>query len=244
MAVFADRKDAGRLLAARLEFLRGDDVVILGLPRGGVPVAFEVAQALDAPLDVIVVRKLGLPFEPELAMGAIGEGGTRVLDAQVLRHAQVREEELEAVETHERGELEMRVGRLRRGRERIDLHGRVAVVVDDGVATGSTARVACQVARNLGAAMVVLRRARGRARRDGAVRRCGSGRVRLDARAVQRRRLLLPRLLTYVRRGGGGAVGRGHSAGESPPPAALITVLVDQRTASARSKLVNARSHV
>ncbi len=156
MTVFADRRDAGQRLAARLEPLRGEDVVVLGLPRGGVPVAFEVAQALDAPLDVIVVRKLGLPFQPELAMGAIGEGGARVLDAQVLRHAQVRDEELLAVETREREQLEARVRRLRRGRERIDLDGRVAVVVDDGMATGSTARVACRVARLLGAAKIVL----------------------------------------------------------------------------------------
>ncbi len=156
MTVFADRVDAGRQLAARLEFLRGEDVVVLGLPRGGVPVAFEVAQALDAPLDVIVVRKLGVPFQPELAMGAIGEGGARVLEADVLRHAQVRDEELRAVEIREREQLAARVNRLRRGRERIDLTGRVAVVVDDGIATGSTARVACQVARHLGAARIVL----------------------------------------------------------------------------------------
>src|SRR6476620_293837 len=91
--VFADRIDAGRQLAAQLEFVRGEDVVVLGIPRGGVPVASEVARALDAPLDVIVVRKLGLPFLTEMAMGAIGEGGTRVLDARILRHAQVRKDE-------------------------------------------------------------------------------------------------------------------------------------------------------
>ena len=156
MAVFVDRVDAGRQLAARLEHLRGQDVVVLGLPRGGVPVAFEVAEALDAPLDVIVVRKLGVPFQPELAMGAIGEGGARVLDADVLGHTRVNEADLRRVEVHERAQLEARVARLRRGRQRIDLTGRVAVVVDDGVATGSTARVACQVARQLGAAKVVL----------------------------------------------------------------------------------------
>ena len=156
MAVFADRVDAGRRLAERLEHLRDQDVVVLGLPRGGVPVAFEVAEALDAPLDVIVVRKLGVPSQPELAMGAIGEGGVRVLDAGVLAHAQVAEEELRTVERRERAMLEARVTRLRRGRERIDLDGRIAVIVDDGIATGSTARVACEVARRLGAAEVVL----------------------------------------------------------------------------------------
>ena len=156
MAEFADRVDAGRRLAERLEHLRDQDVVILGLPRGGVPVAFEVAEALDAPLDVIVVRKLGVPSQPELAMGAIGEGGVRVLDAGVLAHAQVAEEELRTIERRERAMLEARVTRLRRGRERIDLNDRIAVIVDDGIATGSTARVACEVARRLGAAEVVL----------------------------------------------------------------------------------------
>jgi putative phosphoribosyl transferase len=156
MIVFADRVDAGRQLARRLEHLRGQDLVVLGLPRGGVPVAFEVAEALDAPLDVIVVRKLGVPFQPELAMGAIGEDGTRVLDAEVLSLAGVSDEDLAAVESRERAQLEERVARLRRGRARADLTGRIAVVVDDGIATGSTARVACQVARHLGAARVVV----------------------------------------------------------------------------------------
>jgi len=156
MIMFADRVDAGRQLAARLGYLHGQDVVVLGLPRGGVPVAFEVAEALDAPLDVIVVRKLGVPFQPELAMGAIGEGGVRVLDAEVLARAQVTEEELRTAERRERGLLEARVARLRRGRERLNLDGRIAVIVDDGIATGSTARVACGVARRLGAAKVVL----------------------------------------------------------------------------------------
>lgn len=156
MVVFADRLDAGRLLAERLEYVRDLDVVVLGLPRGGVPVAFEVAQALGAPLDVIVVRKLGVPSQPELAMGAIGEGGVRVLDAEVLARAQVTEEELRTAERRERGLLEARVARLRRGRQRLNLDGRTAVIVDDGIATGSTARVACEVARRLGAAKVVL----------------------------------------------------------------------------------------
>jgi len=153
---FRDRVDAGRQLAQRLEHLRGQDVVVLGLPRGGVPVAFEVADALHAPLDVIVVRKLGLPFQPELAMGAIGEGGFRVVDRALVARARITTEEWQSVERHERDELEKRIVRFRRGRERLDLHGRVAVIVDDGIATGSTARVACDVARHLGAARVVL----------------------------------------------------------------------------------------
>ncbi len=156
MSRFADRVDAGRRLAGRLGHLRGEDVVVLGLPRGGVPVAVEVARALGAPLDVIVVRKLGLPQQPELAMGAIGEGGFEVLDADLISRARVTPERLRSVEARERESLESRVARYRRGRERIDLHGRVAVIVDDGIATGATARVACQVARHLGAARVVL----------------------------------------------------------------------------------------
>jgi len=156
MVVFADRVDAGRQLAGRLERLRGQDVVVLGLPRGGLPVASEVAEALDAPLDVIVVRKLGVPFQPELAMGAIGEGGVEVLDATVWATAQVSEEQLHTVERRERELLDTRVALLRRGRERVDLNGRIAVIVDDGIATGSTARVACEVARRLGAARVVM----------------------------------------------------------------------------------------
>lgn len=156
MVEFADRLEAGRRLAEWLEHLRGQDIVVLGLPRGGVPVAFEVARALNAPLDVIVVRKLGVPFQPELAMGAIGEGGVRVLDSQVLRLARVTDEQLNTVETRERAVLEARIDQLRRGRQRVSLTGRIAVIVDDGIATGSTARVACEVARRLGAATVVL----------------------------------------------------------------------------------------
>jgi putative phosphoribosyl transferase len=131
-------------------------VVVLGLPRGGVPVAYEVAEALDAPLDVIVVRKLGMPSQPELAMGAIGEDGVRVLNAGVLRAAGIDAERLASVERAERAELQRRVATLRRGRHRIPLTGRIAVVIDDGVATGATARAACDVARGHGAARVVL----------------------------------------------------------------------------------------
>ncbi len=153
---FADRADAGRQLAARLAHLRGQNVVVLGLPRGGVPVAFEVASALGAPLDVIVVRKLGVPFQPELGMGAIGEDGVRVLNDEIIEQGWISPEELAAVEATERAELERRALLYRRGRPRQPLEGRTAVVVDDGIATGSTARAACQVARAHGAARVVL----------------------------------------------------------------------------------------
>ncbi len=153
---FLDRADAGWQLAERLERFRDAHPVVLGLPRGGVPVAYQVATALDAPLDVIVVRKLGVPFQPEVAMGAIGEDGVRVLDRRILAQAGVSEVEVADVERRERRELAARLTRYRRGRERIDLTGRTAIVVDDGVATGSTARVACRIARLLGASSVVL----------------------------------------------------------------------------------------
>jgi putative phosphoribosyl transferase len=156
MRLFDDRVDAGRHLAERLEFLRGQDIVVLGLPRGGVPVAFEVAEALRAPLDVLVVRKLGVPFQPELAFGAIGEGAVRVINESVVAEADLSEAEMAAVEAEQRAELARRVERFRRGHDRIAVAGRIAVIVDDGVATGATAKAACQVARAQGASRVVL----------------------------------------------------------------------------------------
>ncbi len=154
--VFADRVDAGRRLGARLKHLRREPVVVLGLPRGGVPVAYEVAKALDAPLDVILVRKLGVPFQPELGLGAIGENGVRVINDQIVELAKVSDEELAALEARERGELERRARRFRGDRPMITLQGRTALVVDDGIATGSTARAGCLVARAHGARRVVL----------------------------------------------------------------------------------------
>ncbi|MDQ3886579.1 MAG: phosphoribosyltransferase [Actinomycetota bacterium] len=154
--LFVDRVDAGRRLAERLVHLRGEDVVVLGLPRGGIPVAFEVARALDAPLDVIVVRKLGVPFQRELGMGAIGEGNVLVMNEHVVRRARVSEAEIAEVERRERAELERRARCFRGDRPRQRVAGRVAVVIDDGIATGSTARAACQVARAQGADRVVL----------------------------------------------------------------------------------------
>jgi putative phosphoribosyl transferase len=155
---FADRAEAGRRLAEHLLKLRAaaGDVVVVGLPRGGVPVAAEVADALGAPLDVLVVRKLGVPFQPELGMGAIGEGGVRVVNEAVVRSARTTPDELAEVEARERAELERRVRRYRGDRRPLPLGGRTVVVVDDGVATGSTARAACLIARRHGAAHVVL----------------------------------------------------------------------------------------
>ncbi|MGW1800068.1 phosphoribosyltransferase family protein [Streptomyces sp. NPDC001984] len=151
-----DRRDAGRRLAARVEHLKGADVVVLGLPRGGVPVAAEVARALGAPLDVCLVRKLGVPFQPELAMGAIGEGGIRVINDEVVRTARITQDELARVEAQEREVLESRARRYRGGRKPIGLEGRTVLVVDDGVATGATARAACRIARARRAARIVL----------------------------------------------------------------------------------------
>ncbi|WP_405820795.1 phosphoribosyltransferase family protein [Streptomyces sp. NBC_00838] len=154
--LFMDRRDAGHQLAASLGHLKGAGVVVLGLPRGGVPVAAAVAEALGAPLDVCLVRKLGVPFHQELGMGAIGEGGVRVVNDEVMRMTGVTDDELAGVEAHERQVLDSRARRYRGGRAPIGLAGRTVLVVDDGVATGSTARAACQIARARGAARIVL----------------------------------------------------------------------------------------
>jgi predicted phosphoribosyltransferase len=154
--VFVDRRDAGRRLAEELERLRGTDPVVLGLPRGGVVVAAEVADRFAAPLDVIVVRKLGVPWQPELAMGALGEGGARVLDPGVLAATGVTPAQLAQVERQAAGALADRVRRLRGGRPGLSLQGRTVWIVDDGIATGSTVRAACAVARERGAARIVV----------------------------------------------------------------------------------------
>jgi putative phosphoribosyl transferase len=154
---FADRTDAGRRLA---EVVREagpyERPIVLGLPRGGVPVARPVAEILDAPLDVLVVRKLGAPMNEEVAMGAIGPGGIRVLDDRIAGMVGADDATLGRIEKREAAELERREQIFRAGRPPLDLTGRTAVIVDDGVATGATAGVACRVARAMGAARVVL----------------------------------------------------------------------------------------
>jgi len=153
---FANRADAGRQLAGALADLHVTDPVVVALPRGGVPVAFEVARALHAPVDVILVRKLGAPAQPELAMGAIGEDGVRVVADRVVRALGVSDADIARVEARERSELERRAQRLRGHRRPISLTGRTVIIVDDGIATGSTARAACEVARAHGARRIMF----------------------------------------------------------------------------------------
>jgi putative phosphoribosyl transferase len=172
--VFTDRVDAGRQLAARLSRrfrdagpvparqpgeplqLGPDRPVVLGLPRGGVPVAAEVARALDGELDVLVVRKIGVPWQPELAVGAVGEGGVQVVNEGIASGCALTPGQLEELASRARAEVEARVRQLRAGRPAVPLAGRTAIVVDDGVATGATMRAAVEVVRAHGAARVVV----------------------------------------------------------------------------------------
>ncbi|MGW7440699.1 phosphoribosyltransferase family protein [Streptomyces sp. NPDC054849] len=154
--LFTHRADAGERLAEALRHLQGEDPVVLGLPRGGVPVAFPVARALGAPLDVIVVRKLGVPYHRELGFGAIGEGGVRVISDNIVRSSRVSQADLAAVEHTEEAELARQARRFRGDRPRVNLEGRTVILVDDGIATGATAAAACEVVRAQGAARVVL----------------------------------------------------------------------------------------
>ena len=155
--MFADRLEAGQRLAKALDRESYDmDTVVLGLPRGGVPVAAEVARELGAPLDVIVVRKIGVPGHAELAMGAVGEDGVRVLNEDVVRRADVSDEDLEALSAAEWREVDRRAQQYRVIRPRESLVDRTALIVDDGIATGATARAACQVATEHGARQVVI----------------------------------------------------------------------------------------
>ncbi|UGY91023.1 phosphoribosyltransferase [Streptomyces gobiensis] len=153
---FTDREEAGKLLAERLRHLRDDHPVVLGLPRGGVPVAFEVARELSAPMDVIVVRKLGVPYHPELGFGAIGEGGVRVIRDDIVQRSGVSRTDMAVVERAEEEKLQRQARQFRGDEPRIALHGRTVIIVDDGIATGGTAKAACQVARAQGAARVIL----------------------------------------------------------------------------------------
>lgn len=142
--LFRDRSEAGRLLAAKLTaYANRPDVLVLGLPRGGVPVAYEVVQALGAPLDVFVVRKLGVPGYEELAMGAVATGGVRVLNDQLVRRLGIPGALIDTVASQERQELARRERLYREGRPPPDVRGRTVILVDDGLATGATMHAAC-----------------------------------------------------------------------------------------------------
>jgi putative phosphoribosyl transferase len=154
---FENRREAGAELATRLTGLKDrNDVVVLGLPRGGIPVAYEVAQAIGAPLDVFLVRKLGLPGHPELAMGAIASGGVRVLNEDVVSWYRIPASVIEAVARHEQAELDRREGAYREGRVPVELRDRVVVLVDDGLATGSTMKAAVRAVRAHRPARIVV----------------------------------------------------------------------------------------
>jgi len=154
---FLDRHDAGRVLASRVKsYADRDDVVVLALPRGGVPVAYEVASALGAPLDVFLVRKLGTPGHRELAMGAIASGGVRVLNDDVVRWYGIPQSAIESVAREETAELERREREYRRDRPAPDLANRIVILVDDGLATGSTMRAAAQAVRMRGPSRVIV----------------------------------------------------------------------------------------
>jgi predicted phosphoribosyltransferase len=152
---FADRAEAGRLLAKELSPHRFRSMAVLGLARGGVPVGFAVADRLHFPLDVIVARKLGVPWQPELAMGAIA-GTARILDGRMVRELGISDEDVEEIVAREQAEMRRREELYRGGEPALDLHGKSAILVDDGLATGSTMMAAVRHARSLHAAGVVI----------------------------------------------------------------------------------------
>src|SRR6202048_5021965 len=155
--LFRDRRDAGRLLAEKLAaYANRPDVLVLALPRGGVPVAYEVARALGAPLDVFVVRKLGVPGYEELAMGAVATGGARVLNEQIVRDLRIPDYVIDRVEAEQRDELARRERAYRGGRPPLDVHGRTVILVDDGLATGATMRAAVKALRQREPARIMV----------------------------------------------------------------------------------------
>jgi putative phosphoribosyl transferase len=157
MMIFKDRSDAGRKLATRLKrYADRADVLVLALPRGGVPVAYEVAEALKAPLDIFLVRKLGVPGYEELAMGAIASGGVRVINKDVVRMLNIPGEVIDAVAADEQQELARRERAYRDNRPPPNVKGRIAILIDDGLATGSTMRAAAAALRKQGPARIVV----------------------------------------------------------------------------------------
>ncbi len=157
MERFRDRQDAGMVLAEHLkEYTGRTDLLVLGLPRGGVPVAAEVARELDAPLDVLLVRKLGVPGHPELAMGAIASGGVRIINQEVVRQLSITENAIAVVASDEERELRRREREYRGDRPDLELSGRTVILVDDGIATGASMRAAVQATRAQDPARVVV----------------------------------------------------------------------------------------
>jgi putative phosphoribosyl transferase len=155
--IFANRTEAGRSLAWRLEeYENRDDVVVLGIPRGGVPVAFEVAQALHVPLDIFLLRKLGVPGHEEIAFGAIASGGIRVLDREILRALWISDFDVETITAREQKELKRREVAYRDGQPPIKLTGRTVILVDDGIATGASLLAAVHALRQLHPAKIVI----------------------------------------------------------------------------------------
>lgn len=154
--LFLDRVDAGRRLASLLRSFRGDSTLVLGLPRGGVPVAYEVARELGAPLDVCVVRKIGAPIQPELGIGAVAEDGAVYVNREAVELLGISDVELARLIARERAEVDARVRRFRRGAPPLPVRGRTVIVVDDGVATGGTARAALETLRQRGVGHLVL----------------------------------------------------------------------------------------
>lgn len=153
--VFKDRREAGRVLARMLEKYRNEDPIVLGLPRGGVVVAYEIAQALDAPLDVIVARKLGAPDQPELGIGAVAPGGVTLVDQRAINMLGYTEDEINEVAARERAEMQRRL-HYYRGDGEPNVRGKTAILVDDGLATGVTALAAARAVRQMGPRKVVL----------------------------------------------------------------------------------------
>ncbi len=215
--VYEDRREAGRSVGAVVAEADLTRPLVLGLPRGGIPVAAEVADAIQAPLDVIVVRKLGVPIQPELAMGAIGESGELVLNPDVIRAAHVSEQELRTVESHERLELDRRLGAIRSVHPREATAGRAVVIVDDGIATGATIRAAILVARADGAASVTV--AVPVAPRD----------------VVEQLRTEADRVICLESPEPFGAVGRWYRRFDSVTDADVIEILAAHRVATPRS---------
>ncbi len=157
MSLFTDRVDAGRKLAGKLSsYANRDDTIVLGLPRGGVPVAFEIAQRLKAPLDILIVRKIGVPGQEELAMGAIASGGVRVFNADVIRFLGISPEAIDAVIAEEEEELIRRERRYRGQRPHPNLSNKIVILVDDGLATGATMRAAAQAVRQQNAKKIIV----------------------------------------------------------------------------------------